>query len=110
MPNAAIETCGLPLLRFFHMTVYIYVFLASLQSKEFSFCSEAATGLTGVHVWCSYICRSVRFFGTHYCGCVCVHGKVNGQGDAGPDGAYVGCSTQKPRCHLGLVMRQGVVW
>lgn len=41
---------------------------------------------------------------------VCDPGKVNGQGDAGPDGLYVRCSTQKPRCHLGSVMRQGVVW
>lgn len=65
----------------------------------------------GVH---KYVDMSGFFFGfcfcTHYSVCLCVHGKVNGQGDAGPDGAYVGCSTQKPRCHLGLVMRQGVVW
>lgn len=44
------------------------------------------------------------------CVSVCAHERVNGQGDAGPDGVYVGCSTQKPRCHLGSVMRQGVVW
>lgn len=38
---------------------------------------------------------------------LCVHGKVNGQGDAGPDGVYVGCSTQKPRCDLGSVDETG---
>ena len=37
-----------------------------------------------------------------------MHGKVNGQGEAWPDGVHVGCSTQEPRCHLGLVMRQEV--
>lgn len=36
-----------------------------------------------------------------------VHGKVNGQDDAGPDGVYVGCSTQKPRCDLGSVDKTG---
>lgn len=41
---------------------------------------------------------------------VCVHAKVIGQGDARPDGVYVGCSTQEPKCHSGLVMRHGAVW
>lgn len=40
--------------------------------------------------------------------CVCAS-KVNGEDGAEPDGVYVGCRTRKPRCHLGLIMRQCLV-
>lgn len=72
---------------------------------------QTATGPTEVYVCVHTFSVIFVFLGTftlqHVF--VCVRGKVNRQGDAWPDGVYVGCSTQKPRCHLDNETGNGVV-